>query len=199
MRRNHRYGAMIAIGVCALTGFAIVAGIKVASFQTGSPRRVPAQFRESLAAGRWDFYELTGTTSSSSSGPLSFSTTHEHFPGLSSSMIGVTGPGGQMLSVQAQSGNSTQTIRKGAGIYTAVAHVDLPRPGRYVIRVSSDGPARVILARPVLPELEAVLPWAAGAVAGAVLILAGLVLATLGYRRPGLAPPPPGPPAPRAG
>jgi hypothetical protein len=50
-----------------------------------------------------------------------------------------------------------------------------------------------------VPELEAVLPWAAGAVAGAVLILAGLVLATLGYRRPGLAPPPPGPPAPRAG
>jgi hypothetical protein len=48
----------------------------------------------------------------------------------------------------------------------------------------------VILARPVLSEFVSLLPWAGGALGGAVCIALGLILLTLGYRRPARPPDP---------
>ena len=126
MTRKHLYVGVLLIGVCALVGFGAVAAVRAASFGSGSPRHVPAQFRESLAAGRWDFYELTGTTSGTSAGAFSYSVTHQRSPELSSSVIAVTAPGGRPVPVHDQAGNSTETLQKGPDLYTGVANFDRP-------------------------------------------------------------------------
>jgi hypothetical protein len=85
--------------------------------------------------------------------------------------------------VHNQSGNSTETLQKGPDLYTGVASFEAPAPGRYSVTVSSDGPDQVILARPVLSDFAAVLPWGIGALAGAMCVPLGLILLTLEYRR----------------
>lgn len=183
MTRKRLYVGVLLLGVCALAGFGAVAAARAASFGSGRPRHVPAQFRESLAAGRWDFYELTGTTRGTSAGGFSYSVTHQRSPDLSSSVIAVTAPDGRPVTVHDQASNSTETLQKGPDLYTGVANFEASASGRYSITVRSAGPDQVILARPVLAELAEVLPWGAGALAGAMCILLGLVLLTLGYRR----------------
>jgi hypothetical protein len=182
--RKRLYVSVVLLGVCALAGFGTVAAVRAAaSFGSGSPRHVPAQFRETLAAGRWDFYELTGTTRGTSAGPLSYSVTHQRSPDLSSSLIAVTAPDGRPVPVHDQSGNTTETLQKGPDRYTGVANFEAPAPGRYSVTVRTDGPDQVILARPVLSDIAAVLPWGIGALAGALCVLLGLILLTLDYRR----------------
>jgi hypothetical protein len=104
------------------------------------------------------------------------------------------------VAVRGQPGNATGTIQRGADIYTGVARFEAQSPGRYAITVSSAGPGRVILARPVLSQLLALLPWAGGSLAGAVCIALGLILLTLGNRRrAGPRPAGPVPPGPAPG
>jgi hypothetical protein len=189
MTRQRLYVVVVLIGVCALAGFGAVAAAKAAALGSGGPRHVPAHFRESLSAGRWDIYELTGTTTGSSVGPFSYSVTHRRSAALNASVISVTAPDGQPVAVHDQASNTTETIQKGSGLFTGVANSDAPSSGRYSITVNSDGPGQVILARPVLSELAGLLPWAGGALAGAVCILLGLVLLTLGYRHRPARPP----------
>jgi hypothetical protein len=181
--RKRLYVAVLMIGVCALVGFGATAAVRAASFGSGSPRPVPAQFRETLAAGRWDFYELTGTTRGTAAGPLSPSVTHQRFPDLSSSAIAVTAPDGRSVPVHAQSSNNTESLQRGPDLYTGVANFEAPAPGRYSVTVSSGRPGQVILARPVLADFAAVLPWGIGALAGAMCVALGLILLTLEYRR----------------
>jgi hypothetical protein len=183
MTRRPLYVVLVLIGVCALAGFGAVAGVKAGALGSGSPRHVPGQFRESLSAGRWDIYELTGTTTGNSVGPLSYSVTHRRSPSLNASVMSVTAPGGQPVPMRDQASNTTETIQKGPDLYTGVGNFDARSSGRYSITVNSDAPGQVILARPVLSELAGLLPWAGGALAGAVCVLLGLVLLTLGYRR----------------
>jgi hypothetical protein len=182
MTRRRLYVAVVLIGVCALAGFGAVAGVKAAALGSGSPRHVPGQFRESLSAGRWDVYELTGTTTGNSVGPLSYSVTHRRPPSLNASAMSVTAPGGQPIPMHDQASNTTETIQKGSDLYTGVTNFNAPSSGSYSITVNSEGPGQVILARPVGSELAGLLPWAGGALAGAVCVLLGLVLLTLGYR-----------------
>ena len=184
MTRRRLCVGVLLIGVCALAGFGTVAVVKAASLGSGSPRHVPAQFRESLSAGRWDIYELTGTTTGSSAGPLSYSVTHRRSPAMGVSLISVTAPDGQPVPMLGQAANVTETIQKGPDLYTGVANFDAPSSGRYSITINTNGPGQVILARPVLPEFVSLLPWAGGALGGAVCIALGLILLTLGYRRP---------------
>jgi hypothetical protein len=195
MTRRRLCVGILLIGVCALAGFGTVAAVKAASLGSGSPRHVPGQFRESLSAGRWDIYELTGTTTGSSVGPLSYSVTHRRSRVLDASVISVTAPDGQPVSMLDQATNVTETIQKGSDLYTGVANFDAPRSGSYSITVNRNGPGQVILARPVLSELAGLLPWAGGALGGAACIALGLILLTLGYRRPAQPPDP----APAAG
>jgi hypothetical protein len=138
-------------------------------------------FRETLSAGRCDFYQLTGTTTGTSVGPLSYSVTHRRSPSLNVSGISVTAPDGQPVPMQDQASNTTETIQRGSDLYTGVANFDAPSSGSYSITVNSEGPGQVILARPVLSELVGLLPWAGGA-PGTVCIALGLILLTLGYR-----------------
>jgi hypothetical protein len=200
MNRKRRHAGILVIGICALVGFGAVAGVRAASLGAGSPRPVPGHFRESLSAGRWEFYELTGITRGGSAGPFSYNVTHGRSPVLGAAAISVTAPGGQPVAVHGQPGNTTETIQRGADIYTGVAGFDAQRSGRYAITVSSAGPGRVILARPVLSQLLALLPWAGGSLAGAVCIALGLILLTLGNRRrAGPRPAGPVPPRPAPG
>ena len=199
MTRKRRCVGILLIGICALVGCGAVAGVRAASPGAGGPRPVPGTFRASLTAGRWEFYELTGTTSGGSVGPLSYSVTHGRPAVLGAAAISVTAPGGQPVAMHGRAGNTTETIQRGGDIYTGVAGFDAPGPGRYAITVSSAGPGRVILARPVLSQLLGVLPWAGGALAGAVCIALALILLTLGNRRPGPRPAGPGPPWPAPG
>ena len=185
MTRRRLNIVVVLIGVCALAGFGAVAAAKATALGSGSPRHVPGQFRETLSAGRWDFYELTGSTSGTSVGPFSYSVTHQQSALLNASAISVTAPGGQPLSVHDQATNTTETIRKGPDIYTGVGNFDAPSAGRYSITVSSDGPGEVILARPILTEFVGLLPWVGGALAGALCIALGLILLTFGHRHVG--------------
>lgn len=183
MTRKRRYVGILLIGICALVGFGAVAAVRGASLGSGTPRPVPGHFRESLSAGNWEFYELTGITSGGSVGPLTYTFTHGRAPVLGPAAISVTAPGGQPVAMHGRTGNTTETIQRGGDIYTGVAGFDAQSTGRYAITVSSADPGQVILARPVLSQLLGLLPWAGGALAGAVCIAIGLILLTLGNRR----------------
>jgi hypothetical protein len=182
MTRKRLYTGVLVIGICALAGFGGVAAVQAAAIGSGTPRPVPGQFRESLSAGRWEVYELTGTTSGSSVGPLSYSVTHRQSPLAGPADISVTAPDGQLVAMRGQASNTTQTIQRGPYLYTGVAGFAAPSSGRYSITVSSAEPGRVLLARPILSQLVGLLPWAGGALAGAVCIAVGLILLTVGYR-----------------
>lgn len=193
MTKKVRYAIVALIGLCVGLGLGAVADGR-SPFGPGSPRAVPGQFRQSLSGGRWNVYELTGTRHGRSIGSFSYSGSSGHAPALTPSMITVTGPGGRGVPVTGQPGDVTETLQKGGDTYTAVADFDASRSGTYSFAVASPGQDHVLVARPFWSGLTAFLPWAAGALAGALCFLIGLILLIVEYRRgsagrPGTTPP----------
>jgi hypothetical protein len=198
MTKKVRYVVVALVGLCVGLGLGAVADGK-SPFGPGHPRPVPGQFRQSLSGGHWNVYELTGTRHGRSIGSFSYSVSSGHAPALTPSMITVTGPGGRGVPVTGQPADVTETLQKSGNTYTAVANFNAPRAGTYSVAVASPGPDRVLLARPLWSGLAAFLPWAAGALAGALCFLIGLIMLIVEYRRSSTARPgitPPGPPHP---
>jgi hypothetical protein len=182
MTKKVRYVVVALVGLCVGLGLGAVADGK-SPFGPGSPRAVPGQFRESLSGGRWNVYEMTGIRHGRSIGSFSYRVSSGHAPALTPSMITVTGPGGRGVPVTAQPSDVTETLQKGGDTYTAVADFDAPRSGTYSVAVASPGQEHVLLARPFWSGLAAFLPWAGGALAGALCFLIGLILLIVEYRR----------------
>ena len=184
MSRKRRFAIVLIAGAALTVACGVIGGVQLAGAITSvSPQPVPGQFHISLASGQWEIYELIGTRSGVSAGGVSFSVTHEQAPIITASMVTVTAPGGIELPVQNQSGNTTQTLQNGSSIYTGVANFQAPRAGNYSVSVAAPGASVVVVARPVLAELRALLPWIAGALLGAACALIGLIGVIVAHRR----------------
>jgi hypothetical protein len=157
------------------------------------PQRVPGRFQIALSSGQWDVYQLTGITSGTSVGGVSFTVTRQQAATVDAAMMHVIAPDGRRLEVQNQSGNTVETLQLDSDQYTGVASFQAPESGRYSVTVDGGGEADVVIARPVLSVFRALLPWAGAALAGALCVLIGLLLLTFRHRRDMAAPPPAAP------
>jgi len=184
MTRKRRFaivliaGAAIAVG-CGLGGFLQFAG----SITSAVPQHVPGRFEVSLGSGQWEIYQLTGTQTGVSVGGLSVSVTNQQAVSLTASMVTVTAVGGSQLPVQNQSVGTTQTLQRGSDIYVGVATFRAPSAGKYSLSVDSSGPGSVVVARPFLSTLVALLPWLGGGLLGFACAVVGLIGVIVTHRR----------------
>ena len=183
MTKRRSLGVLLAGIVIAVICGTFAAVQFVGAVRSVTPQRVPGRFQVTLGSGRWDVYQLTGTTSGTSVGGVSVTRTYQQAPTIDSSMLTVTGAGGRRLPVQDRSANTVETLQLGSDLYTGVASFQAPGPARYAVTVDSPGPAEVVLARPVLSLFEDALPWLAGALAGALVFLVGLIMLIVIHRR----------------
>jgi hypothetical protein len=183
MTNRRALGVLLAGVVIAATCGAFAAVQFIGTVHSAVPQRVPGRFQVTLASGRWDLYQLTGITSGTSVGGVSVTETNQQAPTIDSSMLTVTGAGGRQLPVQNWSGNGVETLQLGSDLYTGVVSFRAPGPARYAVTVDSPGPAEVVIARPVLSVFEDALPWLAGALAGGLCFVVGLIMLIVIHRR----------------
>jgi len=176
-RRWLAIGLMVLGAAAAIAGGIVTGTWFVSSLKVQATRDVPGRFEVHLASGEWDIYELTGTVSGWTLGPVSYTNREDGPVTIDSTDIRVTGPGGRNLAVHEQfSPTSFQTYTTGSHVFTAVASFDLTASGNYRISVSSTQREQVIVARPPFAGLVSVLGWIIAGFAGVAAFTVGLVL-----------------------
>jgi hypothetical protein len=176
---------LMVIGVAVVIPCGMVAGgaaknsLKIRAAWT-APGTVTAQ----LPSGQWEIYELTGTISGSSVGPVFYTHQTDGPVTIDSTDIQVTDPQGRAVPDRERfSPTSFQTYRTGSRIYTGVASFDVKSEGGYRITVATSESGHVILAKPPFADLGRSLKWILGAVTGAIVFVIGLVLLILDLDR----------------
>lgn len=191
------YVMLVGLGLAfAFGGIAVVRFTDTLGNPT--PQATPGQFWEALGGGRWDLFELVGTTRSRTFGPLYYNSSQEGPATITPSIVAVTDESGNRISVRRwSSDNTSETLRRGSEVYVGVAYFYAPKSANYSISVNTASPDEVIIARPISTELTAALPWFLTAIAGAVVFVVGLILFVTRRRETDASPmwaPPKGPP-----
>jgi type IV secretory pathway TrbL component len=130
MTKKRRFAIILLGGAAIIAGCAIGGTVQLAgTITSATPQPIPGRFQESLGSGQWEIYQLTGTQSGVSAGGVSVNVTHFGPPSLAASMVTITSASGAQVTVQNQSGNSTQTIQKGSPSIPAWRPSRYRRPG----------------------------------------------------------------------
>jgi hypothetical protein len=186
-RRRGR-GLVIVGGVVAVLALvvAVVSGVEVAAAagrplrqaMTNPVRQTPVDTRQSLIAGRYMVFELTGHRSGSAG--IGFS--QNAAVSLAPDEVTVFGPdGGQVIT--SDTGTTTETLTRGKDIYTAAVTFVVPRPGTYRVRVDTRDPIQVIVGPSLGSGFARVWGWMLAGGVSALALVAGLLLLIVGVFR----------------
>ena len=185
---------LVVVGV--LGGGVAVAGVAVVLVPAFSPDalRPSGETTVVLDAGQQSVWQATGTTSGG--GGLTFSTNAP--PTVRPSDLQVVGPDGADVAVTSV-GGVRETLNVGGQIWTAVAHVEVPREGSYRVTVRSTRGPQLSIGPSLATSFRRAVPWlAVGAVSAALLVTGAIVMVVAAVRRSTerkrLAGPPPGVP-----
>jgi hypothetical protein len=136
----------------------------------------PASIQAHLSHGTYEVYELTGDRSSA------FSPVQPGSVDIGPGNVAVTPTGGgSQLRVTGEGADETLTL--GSNVYTGAVQFAVPNAGDYVVRVTSNRPTRIVLARSLGGLARSVVGWIITAAAGGLLAVIGLVLLIVGLVR----------------
>lgn len=195
-RRRSFWVGLVLVVVGALAGGVAVAGAAVVLVPAFSPDALRPSGETTLVldAGQQSVWQATGKTSGG--GGFTFSTNAA--PTVRPADLRVVGPDGADVPVTSVGGVS-ETLNVGGQIWTAVAHVDVPREGSYRVTVRTTGGPQLSIGPSLATSFRRTVPWlVTGAVSGALLVTGAIVMVVAAVRRSNerkrLAGPPPGVP-----
>ncbi len=194
-RRSFWVGLVMVVVGAAGTVVAVVGlGMGIVTALSPQSLRPSGETTVDLEPGQQAVWQATGRRSGG--GGFTFST--NGLPTVRPSDLDVVGPDGAEVPVTAV-GVMSETLDQGGEIWTAVAHVEVPRPGAHRVTVRSTGGPRLAIGPSVGASFRRALPWAAvGVVGGSLLVIGAIVMVVATVRRSSerkrLAGPPPGVP-----
>lgn len=163
--------ALVIIGVVIAIPSAVKALVPIVhTFATSSTFDTPGTIHRHLSSGHYRLFQETGS---------SFST--GNVITLDPSQVTVTGADGTVIAVDAVS--STESITRGARVFTAAVGFTITRAGDYDVALTNGGPGRVILARSFGDVLKEAGKWVLVFAFGGLLVLVGTTLGIVGAVR----------------
>jgi hypothetical protein len=168
---------LLVAGVLIAVPAAVVIGVRAARTFTTPSVSTPGAVQRHLGSGTWMIFQRTGT----SGGAGGISVTQNNEPDLSPNEVSVTDAAGTSLPVRFVTVD--ETITEGSRIYTAVVQFRVPTAGVYQIRVNSDEPSEILIARSLGDTFRGILAYVAVGSVGGLAVLVGIALLIIGAVR----------------
>lgn len=187
---------LVLVVLGAAGAVAAVVGVAMAVVPSLSPQalRPSGETTVDLEPGEQAIWQATGRTSGG--GGFTFSTNGR--PTVRPGDLRVVGPDGADVPVTAI-GATSETLNQGGQIWTAIAHVEVPRSGSYRVTVRSSSGPELSIGPSIGTSFRRSLPWfVVGVASGTLLVVGTIVMVVAAVRRSSarkrLAGPPPGVP-----
>jgi len=165
-RRRRLIGILlILVGLVAVVPAVTKAVLPFVDSFSGPKIAVPGEQSVHLSSGGYDLYERTAGESSLTSIPPT--------------AVTVTASDGTTVLTRGP-GNIDGTIEHGSTTYRKAVHFTVPDSGDYDVSVSGVAPGEVMLVRSLASTFRDAVPWIALAIAGAMIVAAGVVLLLVG-------------------
>ena len=161
----------LAVGVAGLVGLVTTVVQAVNEAKTFT---TPGQISDRLGTGTYVIYGLEGVNSNGN-GSGDSSTVAVN---LTPSDVTVTSPTGRSIPVTPDF--SSGTVGVNSDSYSPAVQFDVPTAGTYQVAVTTSGPSKVLLARPIGRTAVTALKWVGLMAGGGLVLLVGVVLVIVG-------------------